>query len=66
MGSYVMSEHDAHRALTDTARMRGLPERDPLEDTQRMPVADRRLRAGEARGLLVDGLVADTVQAQIT
>lgn len=41
-----MSEHDAHRALTDTARLRALP--DPLEDTQRMPVDARRGRMVEA------------------
>ena len=41
-----MSEHDAHRALTDTARLRMLP--DPLEDTQRMDVADRRKRQEQA------------------
>lgn len=41
-----MSEHDAHRALTDTARLRMLP--DPLEDTQPMPVVERRQRQDQA------------------
>lgn len=42
-----MSEHDANRALADTARLRALP--DPLEHTQRMPAHARRLRQVEAR-----------------
>ena len=41
-----MSEHDANKALTDTARLRILP--DPLEQTQRMPIVDRRRRQAEA------------------
>jgi hypothetical protein len=44
-----MSESDANRAMNDTARMRLQP--DPLEDTQRMPVADRRYRQADARYL---------------
>jgi len=47
-----MSEHDANRDLAHTARMRALaaidPMHDPLEDTQRMPVHERRERAREA------------------
>jgi len=41
---------DAHRALSDTARLRTLAgdARDPLEDTQRMDVYDRRRRRDEA------------------
>lgn len=42
-----MSESDANRAMTDTARLRLLP--DTLEDTQRMTVVDRRYRQTEAR-----------------
>lgn len=59
-----MSESDANRALSDTARLRVMtdqqlrrsiqfgrdpcPIRDPLEDTQRMDVHDRRRRLREA------------------
>lgn len=55
-----MSESDANRALTNTARIRALclcgdtmsgcpaHPRDPLEDTQRMDVHDRRRRLREA------------------
>jgi hypothetical protein len=42
-----MSESDANRAMNDTARMRLQP--DTCEDTQRMPVADRRGRQHEGR-----------------
>ncbi|MGB8840327.1 MAG: hypothetical protein WCC64_04585 [Aliidongia sp.] len=41
-----MNESDANRAMTDTARLRLLP--NPLEDTQRMPVHARRNRQHEA------------------
>jgi len=44
-----MSESDANRMLSDTARVRVLP--DVLEDTQRMPVDDRRKRMAQAYGL---------------
>ena len=49
-----MSESDANRAMTDTARLRLLP--DTREDTQRMTVDDRRYRQTEARTQLVHGL----------
>lgn len=43
-----MSESDANRDLADTARMNVEALRhDPLENTQRMDVADRRKRAHE-------------------
>jgi hypothetical protein len=42
-----MSEHDANRMMLDTARLRIID--DPLEQTQRMPVADRRGRQHEGR-----------------
>ena len=42
-----MNESDANRAMTDTARLRLLP--DTREDTQRMSVVDRRYRQTEAR-----------------
>jgi hypothetical protein len=58
-----MSEHDANRALSDTARLRMLPE--PVEDAQPMTFSERQYRAREARGLMVAGLVADSVEAQI-
>jgi|HubBroStandDraft_1064217.scaffolds.fasta_scaffold52971_3 hypothetical protein len=58
-----MSEHDAHAALTATARMRMLAE--PVEDAQLMTFSERQYRAREARGLMVAGLVADSVEAQI-
>jgi hypothetical protein len=50
-----MSESDANRDLADTARMRGLAtlQRDPLEDTQPMPVADRRMRQWDAKALRI-------------
>jgi hypothetical protein len=44
------NEHDAARALCDTAELQMLGTvdgRDPLEQTQRMPVADRRYRMHE-------------------
>ena len=44
-----MSEHDANRALLDTARLRIVD--DPLEQTQCMPVVDRRYRQAEARSM---------------
>ncbi len=44
-----MSEYDAHTALCASGRLRALPSRDPLEDTQRMPVLDRRYRQFEAK-----------------
>jgi hypothetical protein len=43
------SETGANRALTDTARMRLPAFVDPLEQTQPMPVAERRGRAHEGR-----------------
>ena len=50
-----MSESDANKHLADTARLRVLcdlePARDPLEDTQRMDVYDRRRRRTEATTL---------------
>jgi hypothetical protein len=58
-----MSEHDANRALSDTARLRMLPE--PVEDAQPMTFSERQYRAREARGLMVAGLVADSVETQI-
>lgn len=42
-----MSDHDAHKALEAAARAHGLRILDPLELTQRMPVADRRYRQAE-------------------
>jgi hypothetical protein len=54
-----MSERDANKALVDTSRLRALTEpafivttvHDPLEDTQRMDVYDRRRRRDEATTL---------------
>lgn len=43
-----MNETDANRALLDAAALRAAPN-DPLEITQRMPVADRRGRQHEGR-----------------
>jgi hypothetical protein len=44
-----MSEHDAHRALSDTARIRIKDAiRDPLEATQRMSERDWMKRMDEA------------------
>jgi hypothetical protein len=51
-----VSESDANRAMNDTARMRLQP--DTCEDTQRMPVADRRGRQAEARGMH-EGILPD-------
>lgn len=42
-----MSNHDAHRGLSDTARLR-LVSNDPMEDTQVLDVATRRGRQAEA------------------
>ena len=42
-----MSEHDAHNALTATARMRALAE--PVEDGKLMTFSERMYRAHEAR-----------------
>lgn len=42
-----MSEHDAHNALTATARMRALAE--PVEDGNLMTFSERMYRAREAR-----------------
>lgn len=58
-----MSEHDAHAALTATARLRIMAE--PVEDAQLMTFSERQYRAREARGLQIAGMVADTVQAQV-
>jgi hypothetical protein len=41
-----MSEHDANRAMLDTARLRIL--HDPLEQTQRMTFSQKQQRAAEA------------------
>ena len=41
-----MSEHDAHNALTATARMRALAE--PVEDGKLMTFSERMYRAREA------------------
>lgn len=49
-----MNESDANRAMTDTARLRLLP--DTREDTQRMPVHARRNRQYEAINQHVQGL----------
>lgn len=58
-----MSEHNAHAALTATARLRIMAE--PVEDAQLMTFSERQYRAREARGLQIAGMVADTVEAQI-
>ena len=58
-----MSEHDAHNALTATARMRALAE--PVEDGKLMTFSERMYRAREARWLMVAGLVADQVQCEV-
>ena len=63
MGQNVMSEHNAHAALTATARLRVMAE--PVEDAQLMTFSERQYRAREARGLQIAGMVADTVQAQV-
>lgn len=58
-----MNEHDANRALAAAA---GLSlERDPLEDTQFMPIYDRRRRQREAAGQHLCAMVADEAQRQI-
>jgi hypothetical protein len=44
-----MSEHDAHAALTATARMRMLAE--PVEDAQLMTFSERQARAREGRAM---------------
>lgn len=44
-----MREYDAFKSLSETAALRVQDEVDPLEQTQRMPVADRRYRQHEAR-----------------
>jgi hypothetical protein len=50
-----MSEHDAHAALTATARLRVLRlESDDMEATQVLPVAVRRSRQAEARTMRAD------------
>lgn len=53
-----MSESDANKHLSQTARLHALSgfdySRDPLEDTQRMEVHDRRRRARE--GVAQNGL----------
>lgn len=58
-----MSEHNAHAALTATARLRIMAE--PVEDAQLMTFSERQYRAREARGLQIAGMVADEVQAQV-
>jgi hypothetical protein len=59
-----MSEHDAHKALSDTARMRMLIE-PPADDAKPMTFSERQYRAREARVLYVAGMVADQVEAEI-
>lgn len=54
-----MSEHDANRALLNTARLRIV---DPLEETQRMPVYQRRQHQNEAKQQYADGIVDDAVR----
>lgn len=44
-----MREYDAFKSLSETAALRVQGEVDPLEQTQRMPVADRRYRQFEGR-----------------
>lgn len=58
-----MNEHDANRALLEAVTLR-LDMIDPLEQTQRMPVADRRYRQAEAKQQLADGVVDDAVRRQ--
>jgi hypothetical protein len=60
LGEAPVSEHDANRALTDTARLRALP--DPLEQTQRMEVAERREAASRGRALWRDQGEACTLE----
>jgi hypothetical protein len=60
-----MSERDANNALAAAALAHGLRVLDPLEQTQFMPIYDRRRRQAEARGLQIAGMVADEVQAQV-
>ena len=55
-----MSEHDAHAALTATARMRMLTE--PVEDAQLMTFSERQYRAREAKQQHTDGVVDDAVR----
>jgi hypothetical protein len=52
----MKSEYDANQWLSIV---------DPLEETQRMPIADRRYRQREAAGQHVCNAVADEVQRQL-
>ena len=42
------NEHDAMIALTETAKLRTVDEPDPLEQTQRMTIGQKRWRLREA------------------
>ncbi len=45
----MKNDYDANQYLIETAKLRTVDKPDPLELTQRMPVADRRYRQREAR-----------------
>lgn len=49
-----MSEHDANKWLLDSAALREQTV-DPLAETQRMPVYERRRRMAEARDMYGEG-----------
>lgn len=53
------SEFDANLALLAVE-----DDYDPLEQTQRMPVADRRYRQAESRQAVVDGIVDEQIDRQ--
>lgn len=55
-----MSEHDAHAALSATAKLRALPARNPeFENTMRMRGAERNQRKQQALWLYAVGLSVD-------
>jgi hypothetical protein len=45
----MKNDYDANQYLIETAKLRAVDEPDPLEQTQRMPVNERRYRQFEAR-----------------
>lgn len=63
-----MNEHDANRALLEAAELIRGPGHtcDMLEQTQRMPVYDRRRRQAEARTQWVSGACQDAIWAELS
>jgi hypothetical protein len=63
---HTMSEHDAHQALTATARLRILKDDEDPNEGEPMTVAERRMRQAEARELHAMAPVMELLETEHT